>query len=240
MNKLLLIIAKVLKNSLPKKIYREIFAQYWYVNAPKTISYSQKAEDLMLDIYFSHRTSPGLYIDIGCFHPKWISNTYLLHKRGWSGVCFDLDQQKLNFMKKKRGKLVNCYQKAVVSHSTSEKRISYQLNTPWSDIDTLDEETALQNELCANVKYERIEVEVVGINDVLKQHQSIQLLNIDIEGLDSELILSIDFSKYRPEVIIFEDNENWGGNTEVRAKLVKFGYVHLFTSGGSIAYSIPK
>ena len=47
---------------------------------------------------------------------------------------------------------------------------------------------------------------------------------------------SIDFNKFKPKVILFEDNENFGGSAESINLLLKNGYKHLFSSGGSVAF----
>ena len=46
----------------------------------------------------------GTFLDIGCYHPVGISNTFLLHKKGWQGVVVDIDDYKLKLFKKRRGK----------------------------------------------------------------------------------------------------------------------------------------
>ena len=40
----------------------------------------------------------GIYIDVGCNHPIKFNNTYLLYKRGWSGINIDLDSKSICFM----------------------------------------------------------------------------------------------------------------------------------------------
>ena len=56
------------------------------------ISYSQSGEDLVLSKYLKYKKiEKGKYLDIGAFHPRWASNTHILHKKGFSGFCVDLD-----------------------------------------------------------------------------------------------------------------------------------------------------
>jgi hypothetical protein len=40
-----------------------------------------------------------VYIDVGCWHPRWGNNTYLLHKRGWQGINIDLDLNTIEMFK---------------------------------------------------------------------------------------------------------------------------------------------
>ena len=45
------------------------------------ISYSQFGEDLILSKYLKYKNiKKGKYLDIGAFHPRWSSNTHLLHQ----------------------------------------------------------------------------------------------------------------------------------------------------------------
>ena len=79
-------------NSLIGFIYGQFF--------PPRKSYSQFGEDLIINNYFKKiNCNHGYYLDIGAYHPKFISNTYLLHKNGWRGTCVDLDQDKLKWFK---------------------------------------------------------------------------------------------------------------------------------------------
>ena len=35
---------------------------------------------------------PGTYVDVGCNHPKFLSNTYGLYRKGWRGICIDANR----------------------------------------------------------------------------------------------------------------------------------------------------
>jgi len=62
-----------------------------------TKSYSQHGEDITVLRYFNyHGPAKGVYLDIGCFHPRHDSNTYLLYKRGWRGINVDAEQYKID------------------------------------------------------------------------------------------------------------------------------------------------
>ena len=64
----------------------------------KKVSYSFGGCDLLVDYIFKNQ-STGIYVDVGCQHPISNNNTYLLFKRGWSGVNIDLDQSNINLFK---------------------------------------------------------------------------------------------------------------------------------------------
>jgi len=61
----------------------------------KKKSYSFGGVDLLIDYIFKN-INKGFYIDIGCQHPISNNNTYLLFKKGWSGINIDLDQTNID------------------------------------------------------------------------------------------------------------------------------------------------
>ena len=63
----------------------------------KKISYSYGGVDsLILNIFKD--TKKGFYLDIGCGHPIKNNNTYLLNKKGWSGINIDLDEENIKLL----------------------------------------------------------------------------------------------------------------------------------------------
>ena len=46
----------------------------------------------------------GFYIDIGCYHPLKYSQTYKLHKLGWSGINLDISKESIDLFKLFRSK----------------------------------------------------------------------------------------------------------------------------------------
>ena len=68
----------------------------------------------------------------------------------------------------------------------------------------------------------------------------VNFLNIDVEGMDSKIVSSIDLTKYKIDLILFEDTQVYGGTKILTKKLEGSGYFHLFTSGGSVCYALQK
>ena len=61
----------------------------------KKNSYSYGSIDLLIQNIFKSIKN-GYYVDVGCGHPVKNNNTYLLSKKGWSGINIDLDQDNVN------------------------------------------------------------------------------------------------------------------------------------------------
>ena len=111
-----------------KKIYYEKYVKK---------SYSISNVDLVIDRMFT-KLKDGIYIDVGCNHPIKFNNTYLLHKRGWSGINIDLDLKSINEFKKFRPKDYNI--RKIIS--SDEKIKDVYIYHERSAINTLSEELA--------------------------------------------------------------------------------------------------
>jgi len=223
---------------LPASASRVLMSIYG-IFTTRSISYSRYGEDLLIKSFFEClKIKQGIYCDIGCFHPIWGSNTYLLHKLGWNGICVDMDVFKLNAMKHWRGTKIICVLGAVTGNDgRGASATTYRFeNRLWSDIDTIDKTTAdLYKDSGAGPYTEGVSP-TIQINKLLANHPAIDCLSIDIEGIDEEVVFAIDFSLYRPKLIVFEDNTTWGGSKKIKDRLEASEYNRLFISGGSIGY----
>ena len=115
----------------------------------------------------------------------------------------------------------------------------YKFRRIWSDIDTLDKATAEEYRDNNCGEFDEEQINFIDINQLLDQLPKVNFINIDIEGVDSAVIKNLNFKKFLPDAILFEDNQNWDGDAGVVSILRKHGYKHLFTSGGSICYAQP-
>ena len=54
------------------------------------ISYSQFGEDIAAHTLLKqYQIEHGFYLDVGAYHPVYLSNTYLFYQRGWSGITIE-------------------------------------------------------------------------------------------------------------------------------------------------------
>lgn len=224
---------------VPMFILRGIINQYFSRKYIK--SYSQYGEDLIIQDFFKRYLSVGMYLDIGAFHPIMISNTNLLHKNGWKGLAIDIDDFKLKLFERYRRNRALTQKRVVVAGFTESNQYNYvyKFKKPFSEIDTLDKQIAKKIKLDSGLEYKEDKVEAIGINNLLMETKY-NFVNIDVEGVDEQLILSIDFRKvHAPDLIVFE---SWQPLTE--SVSIQFlednGYKHLFTTGGSIGYYLKS
>lgn len=215
-----------------------VAGMFGYLKAPRK-SFSLYGEDLLVLEIFGH-SSDGLYVDIGAFHERWISNTHALSKLGWSGVAVDVEKGKLISFKMRK----NCLPivGAVVPKDFPEDEVTlYKFRRISSEYDTIDKNTADQYAIRYGMNYDSIKVRAIPIDTLLeitaKRFKGrIRYLNIDVEGADEAILTSIEPEVFGVEVVQFEDNRNLGGSPRLRAHLTGCGYTFLASQGGTHTY----
>lgn len=71
------------------------------------MGYSQVGQDDFVIKALNHKNS-GVYVEIGAYHSKDISNTYMLEKDyGWTGVSFEIDPERVEEFNSNR--INRCY-----------------------------------------------------------------------------------------------------------------------------------
>jgi len=219
---------------LPSALARSIGATRGFFISRR--SYAQNGEDLLASRFFQRiGLSCGYYVDIGCFHPHWISNTKLLHDQGWSGLGVDVDPFKVRLYRLVRGARVRTVCAAVTAERATEPVRLFRFHKFWSELDTLSEEIATRSGKPFTIS----EVQALCIGEILDlAPRPINFLNIDVEGLDASILRAIDFAKHRPELICFEDAQ---GSVLPGREIADFlgaqGYFHLFSSGPSHGFA---
>lgn len=189
-------------------------------------SYAQSGEDIVADVILGKRKK-GFYVEIGAFHPKIFSNTYLFYKRGWNGVCVEPRPEVEEEFAKVRSR------DKFVSMGVAEKRdVLEYFEFDDAAANTFSKEQAEKNIKEAGRKLEKkINVAVMPLKDILAgavpEGVKIDLLSVDVEGMDEEVLRSNDWGKYRPEVVIVEDlNFDWRDpkKSKVTKLLLGLGY----------------
>ena len=96
-------------------------------------SFSQFGEDLFINEFFKKQKN-GKYVDLGAFHPMRMNNTYLLHKKGWSGTNVDLNEISIDMfnLARKNDNNICC----LLSDSDNTEKTAYFLNN-WHSGNTI-------------------------------------------------------------------------------------------------------
>lgn len=169
--------------------------------------YSEYGEDILartiLHDLFS-KFENFTYIDIGCNHPIFNSNTYMFYLTGGNGILVDANVKfsKLAMKYRPRDVFINA---AVFPNNSKTETTFYQFGGDGG-VSTVLPERAEEREK-SHGKPEEKKTLVIGVNDLLSRYTGellLDILSVDVEGLDYEIIKGIDYSKYRPKILLFE------------------------------------
>lgn len=197
------------------------------------ISYSQSGEDLVLIKYLKYKKiNNGKYLDIGAFHPRWVSNTHILHKKNFSGYCVDLDEERLKWFRFSRGKKVKTICGAVSNKNDETIKVyKFKRKSPFSLVDTTSLKHAEYFRNKGNGEYEIKNIKNYHINDIFNIVGKINVLNIDIESQDFEVLKSSNLKIIDPEIILIEDNSGYFSSEKLTEFFLKQDY-HLISING--------
>ena len=165
----------------------------------KKISYSLNAVDLIIDYIFKDKDI-GTYVDVGAQHPISNNNTYLLFKRGWSGINIDLDRKNIDLFNLSRPNDIN------LNYAISDKEgeTDFYFYHESSPINTLNKKVKeYQKAKISEIK----KINTFTLNNVFKKinfDKNIDYLNIDVEGYEDKVLSGFDINKYKPSVVSVE------------------------------------
>ncbi len=186
--------------------------------------YAQFGEDIILSELLKKDIVDGFYVDVGCYHPKKYSNTYALYKKGWRGINIDLEEDKIfTFrMARPRDHNVLCAVSDKREKVTLFRYSGYGLGSTISDDYAATTTEAL---------LERTTVETKSLNEIISESpyrgRQIDVLSIDVEGMDFKVLNSLDFEAYKPKIIVIEDHHRRIEDvleTETYRLLTRHGY----------------
>ena len=169
------------------------------------LSFSQCGEDMIVDFIFrALGVMKATYLDVGAHHSKLFSNTYYFYLKGWRGANVEPDPSLHEELKRARPRDTNL--RLGVAGTEEKGRPFFVMSAPT--LNTFSEAEARRYEATGRHRIIRIEpVDVVTLNSLFRSHfdnKAPDLLSIDVEGLDMEIISSINFEEHRPLVICVE------------------------------------
>jgi len=186
-----------------KKIYYEKYSRK---------SYSLSNVDLVIERIFKKKDK-GIFIDVGCNHPIKYNNTYLLYKKGWSGINIDLDTESINQFNKLRTRDINI-QTLITSYDNEEKDLFFYHDR--SAINTISKDLANSRK---NQYKDIRKLKGKSLNTIIENSKfknlKIDLLSIDIENYEYEALKNFNFQKYDIDMIVTEITDTSIKNLEI-------------------------
>jgi FkbM family methyltransferase len=198
-------IKKFIKKLIPKSIlYKIQFIRNEKNRRKPQKSYSQAGEDRIIQILLNIiRLEKLTYIDIGAYDPYFISNTALLYEQGCRGINVEPNPISFHRFQLQRVKDINlnigiASQKALLNYYAMEN-------------DTLNTFSQQEAELYQQKNIAKISkimpIEVTTITEIIQKYANNifpDILSLDVEGLDEEILRSINYQVSCPKIICVE------------------------------------
>ena len=204
------------------------------------VSYSEQGEDIAL--YHAVHDLLGIdrptFMDLGAAHPVRSNNTFLLYESGSSGLLVEPNPMYVAMLRRERPK--DRVLAAGIGVTDAVEADYYEIKeNPLLNTFSPEQVAVLQKGRAESVVARVSRMPLININRAIADHlgKAPDLLSTDIEGLDADIIRSLDLTRFRPGVICCEGVSLFkGGNTSYIAQyLVPRGYI---LRGGSMVNSI--
>jgi FkbM family methyltransferase len=173
------------------------------------LSYSQKGQDMvLLNLFRTLGLDKPSYIDVGAHHPYDISNTALLNMLGSRGINVEANPNLIGDFKKYRSDDINLN----IGVGTQKGAMTFFMFDELAGINTFSFENA-QSNISKNpnlrIQFTK-ELPVVTLQEIIDTYNNgiwPDLLDIDIEGLDNDILNSLEFNGKGPIAICVESSD---------------------------------
>lgn len=191
---------KTIKTFIKKLIFSFIKQPYKNIYS----SYSQAGEDAIINFLFNDKGLEKItYLDLGTNIPDFGNNTFLFYNKDSNGVCVEADSDLIANIKKIRPK--DIILNLGVGNGKYDVADFYVFNE--ASLNTFDRSEALERENQGTFNIARVDkVPLKTINNIIQENFSKypDFLSIDIEGLDLEVLKTLNFKMFPIPVICAE------------------------------------
>jgi FkbM family methyltransferase len=167
-------------------------------------SYAQCGEDMI--VAYILEVNLGIknpsYLDIGAHHPSYLSNTFYFYRLGFKGILVEPDPQQFEVIKAARSRDTCLNVGMGIGDATT------------ADFYVMDDRGLSTFSKAKVESYTRsgihvakiLRVPLVTVEEVVKRYATStpNFVSIDTEGLDMDILKSIDFTQFRPQIICVE------------------------------------
>jgi FkbM family methyltransferase len=191
-------------------------------------SFSQSGEDMIVRFALQQMgIAKPTYLDIGAYHPTRFSNTAYFYSVGGRGINVEPNPVLFRAFLKQRPADVNLN----VGVGRSSGETNFYVMAP-DTLSTFDRETAeALSQLPGHRLQSVMRVKVLALPDLIGQYcgdRTPDFLTLDAEGLDIDILQSVDFSRWSPAVICCETLTYTSDNASAKNQTL---VAHLESSG---------
>lgn len=175
------------------------------------------------------------YLDVGCNHPYEGNNTALLYLKGSSGINIDANPNCIQLMNMERPDDINvCV--GVCGDGIPCERDFYMVGD-YEGLNSFSEKYIKRYERNHCFKYEdtkTIKIQCLPLSEIIKKYCGgvfPDYFDLDVEGLDDEVMASYDFTYNGPKIICVESHSE-----VVCQQMLAQGYIWYFSTIHNVIY----
>jgi len=156
----------------------------------------------------------GVCIDVGAFHPTWISNSWIFEQAGWETYCIEPNPYCIPQLKELRKNVIE-----FACGSESKDDVDFYIyDTKWAGpkVENTDVWTdyaadtgLIKHKNVAGKLYEVVKVSLRTLDFILGWNwlpiNNIDYLSIDVEKNEMEVLRGLDLTRWTPRVIVIEN-----------------------------------
>lgn len=175
-----------------------IFNKEILLEKERFLSYSYPTENEDLILYHVLKNEDDIFwIDVGCNDPDIGSVTKCFYECGHHGINIDMEPKMMEITEKVRPDDINLC--TGVGEENGEAVFYSQGD--WGGLSTMVEENRISE------KAEEKRIPVTTLREICMEHardKEISFLKIDVEGMEKEVLLGMDFDRFRPKILVIE------------------------------------
>jgi FkbM family methyltransferase len=169
--------------------------------AARLTSYSQRFEDLYLLRCFGDQET-GFYIDVGSGHPVYDNVSFAFYLKGWRGITVEPNPRLAELTRAVRPR--DYHYQGIVGAAAGQAPF-YVVHDfhGFSTANVANAQSALTE---FGKTSEEIQVPVTTLSALCEQHAAttIDFLKVDVEGAEAEVLMSGDWERFRPRIVVVE------------------------------------
>lgn len=180
------------------------------------ISYSQQGEDVIVEQIMQILGIKKVnYLDIGAHHSSYLSNTKYFYNKGGHGVLIEPDPVLFKEIESHRKKDI-CLNAAIGFNDEEFADFYLMEQSPANTLSKEEAEYLVKNKISKIKKI--IKTPLLKVNSIIETYfpKGVDFMSLDVEGIDLDVLKSIDFNKYRPKVVCVETADLSPDNKELK------------------------
>jgi len=146
----------------------------------------------------------GVCIDVGAYHPTWLSNSYELERTGWDTWCIEPNPYCISGLLKERENVIQC----AVGDANLDWVELYIYRAGYGPNDMAGHTGLIEKDQISEVGEVEVVLVIVRTLEALLQSLAIpdvDLLLIDTEGTEMDVLRGFDIQAWKPKVIVIEN-----------------------------------